>query len=82
MLAEAIDAARAADDGHIGLDGTFIPTCRVQVEGPTKGVDLFWSGKHHRHGVNLQVLSALDGYPLWIAEARLRARRGPDRCRS
>jgi hypothetical protein len=69
-LAEAIDAARAAGDGHIGLDGTLIPTCRVKVEGPTKGVDLFWSGKHHRHGVNLQVLSAPDGYPLWIAEAR------------
>jgi hypothetical protein len=46
------------------IDGTLIPTCRVQVEGPTKGVDLFWSGKHHRHGVNLQVISAPDGYPL------------------
>jgi phage terminase large subunit len=30
--AEAIDAARAASDGHIGLDGTLIPTCRIQVE--------------------------------------------------
>jgi hypothetical protein len=69
-LAEAIDAAREAGDGHIGLDGTLIPTCRVRVEGPTKGVDLFWSGKHHRHGVNLQVISSPDGYPLWIAEAR------------
>jgi hypothetical protein len=47
-LAEAIDAARAAGEGHIGLDGTLVPTCRVQVEGPTKGVDLFWSGKHRR----------------------------------
>lgn len=69
-LAEAIDTARAAGDGHIGLDGTLIPTTRAQVEGPTKGVDLFWSGKHHRHGVNLQVLSAPDGYPLWVSEAR------------
>lgn len=69
-LAEAIDAARAAGDGHIGLDGTLIPTTRARVEGPTKGVDLFWSGKHHRHGVNLQVVSAPDGYPLWIADAR------------
>lgn len=69
-LAEAIDAARAAGDGHIGLDGTLIPTTRAQVEGPTKGVDLFWSGKHHRHGVNLQVISAPDGFPLWVSEAR------------
>ncbi len=69
-LHDAIDTARAAGDGHIGLDGTLIPTTRAQVEGPTRGVDLFWSGKHHRHGVNLQVISAPDGDPLWIAEAR------------
>lgn len=69
-LHDAIDTARAAGDGHIGIDGTLVPTTRAQVEGPTKGVDLFWSGKHHRHGVNLQVISAPDGYPLWVAEAR------------
>ncbi|WP_035697787.1 HARBI1 family protein [Glycomyces tenuis] len=69
-LAEAIDAARSAGDGHIGLDGTLIPTTRARVEGPTRGVDLFWSGKHHRHGVNIQVISAPDGYPLWVSEAR------------
>jgi hypothetical protein len=69
-LQTAIDAARSAGDGHIGLDGTVIPTTRAQVEGPTKGVDLLWSGKHHRHGVNLQVISAPDGYPLWVSEAR------------
>ena len=69
-LRDAIDTARAAGDGHIGLDGTLISTTRAQVEGPTKGVDLFWSGTHHRHGVNLQVISAPDGYPLWVAEAR------------
>jgi hypothetical protein len=69
-LQEAIDAARAAGDSHIGLDGTLIPTTRPQVEGPAKGVDLFWSGKHHRHGVNLQVISAPDGYPMWVSEAR------------
>ncbi|WP_374199501.1 transposase family protein [Glycomyces sp. YM15] len=45
-LAEAIDAARAAGDGHIGLDGTLVPTTHARVEGPTKGVNLFWIGKH------------------------------------
>jgi len=69
-LHEAIDAARAAGDGHIGLDGTLIPTTRARVGGPTEDVDLFWSGKHHKHGVNIQVISAPDGYPLWVSEAR------------
>jgi len=45
------------------IDGT-----RCRVEGPTKGVDLFWSGKHHKHGVNIQVISASDGYPLWVSD--------------
>jgi hypothetical protein len=69
-LHDAIDAARSAGDSHIGLDGTLIPTTRVHVEGPTEGCDLFFSGKHHRHGVNLQVVSAPDGFPLWIGQAR------------
>lgn len=69
-LQDAIDAARLAGDSHIGLDGTLIPTTRVNIEGPTEGCDLFYSGKHHRHGVNLQVISAPDGFPLWISEAR------------
>ena len=62
--------ARTAGDTHIGLDGTLIPINRAKVDGPTEGCDLFYSGKHHRHGVNLQVISAPDGFPLWIGEAR------------
>lgn len=69
-LHDAIDTARSAGDSHIGLDGTLIPTNRVTLEGPTEGCDLFFSGKHHRHGANLQVISAPDGFPLWIGEAR------------
>lgn len=69
-LAEAIKAARAAGHEHLSLDGTLIPTDRVRVEGPTKDVDLWWSGKHHRHGANLQVLSVPDGFPIWISDAR------------
>lgn len=69
-LHEAIDTARASGDAHIGLDGTLIPTTRARVEGPTKGCDLFYSGKHHRHGANLQIISTPDGFPLWIGDAR------------
>lgn len=38
--------------------------------GPTPGVDLWWSGKHHHHGRNLQVISAPDGRPLWTSPVR------------
>ncbi|MDT3729015.1 transposase family protein, partial [Streptomyces sp. DSM 41972] len=40
------------------------------VPGPTKGVDLWWSGKHKRHGGNIQVLSAPDGFPIWTSPVR------------
>jgi DDE superfamily endonuclease len=29
-------------------------------------VDLWWSGKHKHHGGNVQVVSAPDGWPLWM----------------
>jgi NAD(P)-dependent dehydrogenase (short-subunit alcohol dehydrogenase family) len=30
-------------------------------------VDQWWSGKHHHHGGNVQVVSAPDGWPLWTS---------------
>jgi len=33
-------------------------------------VDLWWSGKHHNHGGNVQVVTAPDGWPLWTSEVR------------
>lgn len=69
-LAEVIEAARAAGHEHVGLDGTLIPIDKAHIEGPTKGVDLWWSGKHARHGGNIQVVSAPDGFPMWVSEVR------------
>lgn len=69
-LAAVIAAAREAGHEHVGLDGTLIPTDKVHVEGPTPGVDLWWSGKHDAHGGNLQVVSAPDGFPMWISDVR------------
>ena len=40
------------------LDGTLIYTDRNHTPGPTRGVDLWWSGKHRHHGGNIQVVSA------------------------
>ena len=52
------------------LDGTLICTDRISTSGPTRGLDLWWSGKHRRHGGNIQVVSAPDGWPLWTSGAR------------
>jgi hypothetical protein len=60
----ALLAAKAAGYSHIIIDGTLIATDRVSTPGPTPGVDLWWSGKHHHHGGNVQVISAPDGWPI------------------
>jgi hypothetical protein len=69
-LHSALLAAKAAGYSHVNLDGTLIETDRVAAPGPTPGVDLWWSGKHHQHGGNIQVISAPDGWPLWTSDVR------------
>ena len=66
----ALLAAKAAGHTHVLLDGTLIRTDRIATPGPTRGVDLWWSGKHHHHGGNIQVVSAPDGWPLWTSDVR------------
>ena len=43
------------------IDGALIPIDRVAADRP------FYSGKHRRHGMNLQVISAPDGELLWVS---------------
>ena len=66
----ALLAARLAGHSHVHLDGTLIRTDRSKALGPTTGVDLWWSGKHHHHGGNVQVVTAPDGWPLWTSPVR------------
>jgi hypothetical protein len=66
----ALLAAKAAGHTHVLLDGTLIHTDRIATPGPTRGVDLWWSGKHRHHGGNIQVVSAPDGWPLWTSDVR------------
>jgi hypothetical protein len=63
-------AAKLAGHSHVNLDGTLIYTDRCATPGPTPGVDLWWSGKHHHHGGNIQVISSPDGWPLWTSPVR------------
>lgn len=53
--------------GHVILDGTLIVCDRVAGAGAASN-DLWYSGKHHMFGGNLEVLAAPDGTPLWIFE--------------
>jgi hypothetical protein len=45
------------------LDGTLIPTDRIAAQRP------YYSGKHHRHGVNAQVVTDPAGRLKWISPA-------------
>ncbi len=45
------------------LDGTLIPTGRLAADEP------YYSQKHRRHGMNVQVIAAPNGAPLWFSRA-------------
>src|SRR2546423_3471790 len=60
----ALLAAKAAGHSHVIVDGTLIYTDRISVPGPTRGVDLWWSGKHHHHGGDIPATSPPPGRPL------------------
>ncbi len=58
-----VSGHRTRDAGHayVVIDGTLIPIDRVAADRP------FYSGKHRRHGMNLQVISAPDGEIVWVS---------------
>ena len=55
--------ARKAGYGCVVLDGTLIPVDRVAADRP------FYSGKHRRHGMNLQVIASPAGGIVWVSGA-------------
>jgi hypothetical protein len=69
-LKSALLAAKAAGYSHVNIDGTLVETDRCRAPGPTPGVDLWWSGKHHNHGGNVQVVTVPDGWPIWTSDVR------------
>jgi hypothetical protein len=60
-LDRALAKARADGLAHLVLDGTLIAIDRVKADGP------FYSGKHRRHGMNLQVIAGPDGRIVWVS---------------
>jgi len=60
-LHEALTGLGEGD--HIIVDGTLIPTDRIRADEP------YYSMKHRRHGMNVQVIARPDGTPLWFSRA-------------
>jgi hypothetical protein len=60
-LRRAVRDAKRAGHAYVILDGTLIPIGRVAVDRP------FYSGKHKRHGMNLQVIASPRGDILWVS---------------
>jgi DDE superfamily endonuclease len=71
-LRQALERARQERYSHVILDGTIIPAdrCRektLSVRGEV--IDLWYSGKAHAPGGNIQAVLAPDGFPLWVSRA-------------
>ena len=60
-LRRALAQATEAGHAYVVIDGTLVPIGRVAADRP------FFSGKHRRHGMNLQVISAPDGEIVWVS---------------
>ena len=59
-LRTAVWDAKKAGHAYVVVDGTLIPIDRVAADRP------FYSGKHKRHGMNLQVIASPGGDVLWL----------------
>ena len=62
-LRQAVRDAKRAGHAYVIVDGTLIPVDRVARDKP------FYSGKHKKHGMNLQVIASPDGDILWVSGA-------------
>src|SRR5438874_4639571 len=60
-LGKALRDASKAGHAYLVIDGTLIPIDRVAADRP------FYSGKHRKHGMNLQVIASPGGDILWVS---------------
>ena len=67
-LHQVLEAGKAAGWTHVVLDGTLIRTDRCRVTNPDTGHDLWFSGKHHTHGGNVQIVGDPDGHPVAVSD--------------
>ena len=62
-LRKAVRDAKKAGHAYAVVDGTLIPVDRVAADRP------FYSGKHKKHGMNLQVIASPGGDVWWVSGA-------------
>jgi DDE superfamily endonuclease len=72
-LREALERAEDAGFSHVILDGKIIACDRckeptLSVKGEV--IDLWYSGKAHAHGGNVQAVLAPGGFPLWVSDVQ------------
>lgn len=60
-LRVALWEATRRGHAYVIIDGTLIPIDRIAADRP------FYSGKHKKHGMNLQVIASPDGTVLWVS---------------
>jgi len=62
-LRKAVRGAKKAGYACVVVDGTLVPIDRVAADRPV------YSGKHKKHGMNLQVIASPAGDILWVSGA-------------
>jgi hypothetical protein len=70
-LRQALDRARAGGLPHVILDGKVVGTDRCHektISAKGRVIDLWYSGKIHDFGGNVQALFAPNGLPLWVSD--------------
>ena len=60
-LGQALAKAKDAGHAYLVIDGSLIPIDRVAADQP------FYSGKHRKHGMNLQVIASPGGDIVWVS---------------
>ena len=71
QLHQALERAKDAGFSHVILDGKIIACDRckepaLSVKGEV--IDVWYSGKAHAHGGNVQAVLAPNGFPLWVSD--------------
>ena len=72
-LRDVLDRARGEGFSHVILDGKIIACDRCKEPAASVSgevIDLWYSGKAHAHGGNVQAVTAPDGFPLWLSEVQ------------